>query len=287
MKAKVGLVLSGGMGKGAYQIGALRVITEYIKPEDFTMVSASSVGAVNAYSFLIGHLDDMTGIWESANPEGRRQFITYVLKSPFIQDTIETIAGWGGSVPCPLYIPLLNLAKRKLSYYDFSAVSQDDIRSYLTASVAMPFYNKGVKIADEVLYDGAVVDNIPVYPLIDKDLDYIICICFDDSNFIFESPDFEKKLIKLTFHDGKFISNSVIIRQESIRTMLKDGEEYASSQLSRIFSCGTDDIDAVHEAIRARNMAAKENTGLRITGDVIVDNMNKLVNKLVRRGMKV
>ena len=181
MKAKVGLVLSGGMGKGAYQIGALRAITEYIKPEDFTMVSASSVGAVNAYSFLIGHLDDMTGIWESANPEGRRQFITYVLKSTFIQDTIETIAGWGGSVPCPLYIPLLNLAKRKLSYYDFSAVSQDDIRSYLTASVAMPFYNKGVKIADEVLYDGAVVDNIPVYPLIDKDLDYIICICFENN----------------------------------------------------------------------------------------------------------
>ena len=69
--------------------------------------------------------------------------------------------------------------------------------------------------------------------------------------------------------------------------MLKDGEEYASSQLSKIFSCGTDDIDAVHEAIRERNTEAKENTGLRITGDVIVDNMNKLVNKLVRRGMKV
>ena len=45
----IGLVLSGGMGKGAYQIGALTAIDEFFNPSEFEYVSAASIGVLNMY----------------------------------------------------------------------------------------------------------------------------------------------------------------------------------------------------------------------------------------------
>lgn len=42
----IGLVLSGGMGKGAYQIGALTAIDEFFNPSEFEYVSAASIGVL-------------------------------------------------------------------------------------------------------------------------------------------------------------------------------------------------------------------------------------------------
>lgn len=52
----IGLVLSGGMGKGAYQVGALTAISEFFQPSDFEYVSAASVGALNTYAFLTNNI---------------------------------------------------------------------------------------------------------------------------------------------------------------------------------------------------------------------------------------
>ena len=44
---KIGLVLCGGMAKGAYQIGVLRAIREFVPREDITTISCASVGVLN------------------------------------------------------------------------------------------------------------------------------------------------------------------------------------------------------------------------------------------------
>ena len=58
---KIGLVLSGGMAKGAYQIGALQAINEVFKPSDISYASAASVGAINTYLYLTEGLDKEIG----------------------------------------------------------------------------------------------------------------------------------------------------------------------------------------------------------------------------------
>ena len=133
----IGLVLSGGMGKGAYQIGALSAIKEYFSPSDFEYVSAASVGALNAYAFLTDNLDNAQKIWESVNFQGNKRFITSVLKSTFLQDVIGTIAT-GATIKNTFYVPLLDLLNRDLYYYDFSNIAKANIQQYLRASVAMP-----------------------------------------------------------------------------------------------------------------------------------------------------
>lgn len=277
----IGLVLSGGMGKGAYQIGALSAINDIFHPDDFECVSAASIGALNAYAFLIGKLDQARAIWESVNPEGNKHFITSVLKGGFLQNIITQILS-DANIKNSFFVPLLNLSKRELEYYNLANVRLSELESYLQASTAMPFYTRGIKIGDKTLYDGAIVDNIPIYPVLQKELDYIICIYFDNCSYIFENYSLDHKIIKLTFPDSRRISPSVIIQHDSILNMINEGYKNTRCVLDDIFADGIDNSESVYRKIISRNQADAEKT-MRITGDVVMTNMNKVSKKFLSR----
>ena len=146
----------------------------------------------------------------------------------------------------------------------------------------MPFYNKGVEIEAESLYDGAVVDNIPIFPVLNQNPDYVICIYFDDVNYIFEDYDYDDRVIRLTFPDDKIISNSVCIQHDAILHMINEGYNRTNKILSFIFSDGFEDLDLIHSRIATINASNNNGRAIRITGDVIVTNINKLAKKFVR-----
>lgn len=277
----IGLVLSGGMGKGAYQIGALTAIDEFFNPSDFEYVSAASIGVLNTYAYLTNNLQKARDIWKSVDLKGEKRFITSILRSTFLQDVITTIVSPPDKIDNNFYVPLLNLKNRELSYYNFKNISPHEIDPYLRASIAMPFYNKGIVIGEKTLYDGAVVDNIPIYPVLKNDLDYVICIYFDDFNYIFEDFADDNKIIKLTFPDDKIICNSINVNHDAITYMLHEGYYRTKRILSDIFSAGTNDLATIYkktEQINQQNNKKK----IRITGDIIVTNMNKVVKRVVR-----
>lgn len=277
----IGLVLSGGMGKGAYQVGALTAISEFFQPSDFEYVSAASVGALNTYAFLTNNIQKAKNIWMNVNLQGNKRFITSVLKSDFLQEIIRDLV-----VTQPIentfFVPLLDLSERELHYCDFSSVTPENIVHYLSASVAMPFYNKGVMINEKYFFDGAVVDNIPIYPVLSKNLDYVICIYFDEINYIFEDYNSDNKVIRLTFSDNKILSNSVCIQHDSIVKMIDEGYRHTKEILTFVFSEGFNDLDSIHEKIAMVNAKNMNDRSVRITGDVIVSNINKLTKKIVR-----
>lgn len=276
----IGLVLSGGMGKGAYQVGALTAIDEFFRPSDFEYVSAASIGVLNTYAYLTNKLTEAKKIWESVNLKGEKRFITSVLKSSFLQDTITTIIS-KDTITNNFYVPLLDLSNRELDYYNFKDIVPMEIDPYLRASIAMPFYNKGISIGEKILYDGAVVDNIPIFPVLRNDLDYVICIYFDDFNYIFEDDSADNRIIKLTFPDDKIISNSINVNHNAIIYMVNEGYSRTRRILSDIFSNGTDDLETIYRKIEQNNLL-ELNKKIRITGDVVVTNMNKVVKKIVR-----
>lgn len=277
---RIGLVLSGGMGKGAYQVGALTAIDEFFRPSDFEYVSAASIGVLNTYAYLTNKLTEAKKIWESVNLKGEKRFITSVLKSSFLQDTITTIIS-KETITNNFYVPLLDLANRELDYYNFKDIAPTEIDPYLRASIAMPFYNKGISIGEKILYDGAVVDNIPIFPVLRNDLDYVICIYFDDFNYIFEDNSADNRIVKLTFPDDKIISNSINVNHNAIIYMVNEGYCRTRRILSDIFSNGTDDLETIYHKIKQNNLL-EPNKKIRITGDVVVTNMNKVVKKIVR-----
>ena len=88
---KVGIVLSGGMAKGAYQVGALKAISEYFQPEDIMFISASSIGVLNSYAFATRKLEYAERMWKETICEDKNVFIAKLVKSAFLQKAIDNL----------------------------------------------------------------------------------------------------------------------------------------------------------------------------------------------------
>ncbi len=278
---KIGLVLSGGMGKGAYQIGALSAISEFFKPNQFESVSAASIGALNAYAFLTDSFEVAKTIWEGVNKLNDGRFITAVAKTEFLNNCIEKIITTK-HLATKLYIPLLDISNRDIGYYDLSKVQDNYLNKYLKASVSLPCYTKGIIIDDKRLYDGAVVDNIPIFPILQDDPDIIICLYFDNVHYIFEKDSIDYKIIKLTFPDETRLSHSIYVTHDSIINMIQGGYVYTKNALEYIFENGYEDLECIYRKIKERNtqfMDAK----MRVTGDVVVTNINRVFQRLLKQ----
>lgn len=285
---KVGLLLSGGISKGAYQIGALEAVTEYFDPSDFCCVSASSIGVLNTYSFITGNLSGAKNIWNSINPNGENTHLPAMLKSDFLQDSIMSIVR-REPLAIPFYMPLWNIKKGSVLYSDISRFTPGMVYTYMRAGVAMPIYNRGVEIDGSTYYDGGLIDNIPIYPVSSFDMDYIICMYFDKCNYIFESYEFDKKVIKINFPSDRSILDSFRFNHAMINRMMIDGKNCAKRVLDTVFADGVDNIEAVKRHIQTINARNKQEQKPRLTGDVVVNNLDKFMlryakRKIVRNG---
>jgi len=279
--ASIGLVLSGGMAKGAYQIGVLQALEEFIGKNNTVYISAASIGALNAYAYSINRLDKAKGMWLNHNLGGIRSLLKIFTRTPFIFDTIDNFNPENAEVQCgSLYVTCFNTKKRVVQYIDLSKLKSSYAKQFLKASVAMPVFHKAVEINGTKYLDGALIDNIPIYPLMKHHLDYIIVVHFDNDTYKFENDYFDNKLIKINFIDG-LIKNSLSFDQSSVNKMITAGYEQSKTTFEIIFKNGTDDFNYIYQKMAFLN-ALQKNKKLRITGDIVVNNINKVLRKLTK-----
>lgn len=282
---RIGLVLSGGFAKGAYQVGALKAINEFVPLSDIKCVSSASIGTPNAYAYINNRLDRIQGMWESICSNQSSTLITKILQSSLLQQDLRDLCEPDDKPEIPFYCAywdISNLAKYSVCYKNLSKVESDMIPTYLKASVAFPIFNKSVPIGERRFFDGGFVDNIPVYPLIKHDLDYIICIYFDDIAYKFENPEFDSKTIKINFPNMSNIKNSFLINQNDVNTMIHEGYERTMHILRSIFANGYDDLEHIYKSIYYHNQMLGD-PKLRLTTDVVITNVNKLLTRYSNR----
>lgn len=98
---KLGIVFSGGGGKGPYQIGVWRFLRETGLEREVGAVSGTSIGSLNAALFAAGDLDVVEGMWRQISPSD-------VLKPKKV--TPVSLASFGtlavGVLSAPLLAPL-------------------------------------------------------------------------------------------------------------------------------------------------------------------------------------
>lgn len=194
-----GLVLCGGGGRGAYQVGVWQALRERELDRYIVGVSGASVGALNAALFACGDLPLAEKIWTSlkrgdiADPaETAGREINSVLNFLGSEDRTVTIdpdklskrgifsleglvnviaqngvndCVSGSSTPC--FACCHNTAGNYPEYFDLSAYPADKITQYLTASCALPAVFPAVEIDGVQYRDGGISDNTPVKPLYD------------------------------------------------------------------------------------------------------------------------
>ncbi len=277
----IGLVLSGGMAKGAYQVGVLRALAEVVPMEDIRCISCASIGVLNGYAFAVNNLQQAEYMWKTVVTNHTRLMINQILRSSLLQQNIANIYLPNATLSTPFYCTLFDMTERNIIYKDLSVEERDSLPQYLKASVAMPIYNRAVSLNGRQYFDGAMIDNIPVYPLLKHQLDYIIAVYFDGTCYQFENPYFDSRIIKITFPAKSIVKQSLVFEQETIQEMISNGYDRASYILNSVFSQGYDNLDYVYKSIQQLNQC--RSGGFRITGDVLVTNLNRITQKLTRR----
>lgn len=168
----IGLVFSGGGGKGAYQIGVWRSLRELGLEGQVVAVSGTSVGALNAALYLKGDLEFAEQLWNSISNE------MLLLPSPDSEDSFFSNAGLqqllDGALsqpdrsPPPLcFATCKRLDDGQVRYFELRhLINSGYRRQILLASSALPGVFPPVVVDGERYIDGgANGDNIPVYPL--------------------------------------------------------------------------------------------------------------------------
>jgi len=203
--ASIGLVLSGGIAKGAYQVGVLRALSEFVKNDNEVYISASSIGVLNAYAYATNKLKFAEDMWLNLKTNGRGSWLKLFKRSSCLFDAIDAMADGNEPIENYLYTACFNKTAFKLNYIDLHRVEPAKIKDYLKASISVPVQFNAVEISGNKYLDGAMIDNIPIFPLLKYHLDYIIVVHFDNSSYIFENQYLDNKLIEINFLDDRII----------------------------------------------------------------------------------
>ena len=199
-----GVVLEGGGARGAYQIGALKAVTE--AGIRIGAVAGASVGALNGAFLCMGDLKAAEELWGNlaysqilnVEDETIRAIKTLGLKASTVPQLMaearKVVSGRGlditpfkellekyvdeekiRSSPCDLYVTSLSVTDRREVVFDVKQAPSGTIKDVLLASAFFPAF-KNEKLGGKTYLDGGSVNNVPVNLLTDRGYKDIIVI---------------------------------------------------------------------------------------------------------------
>jgi len=196
---RYGLVLAGGGGKGAYQIGVLKALTYLgFTPEQFTAMAGSSVGALNLALYLHNDLALAEQVWLSITPDQILTVDPELLLAKVAQTLVlapalkRKVSRWLAVLAAQgvfsrsgirqlidehltfeqiqqarskAFVACTRIPVLRAEYFLLNECSTQQITAILLASSALPVIYKPVKVGKHYYIDGGVLDNVPILPV--------------------------------------------------------------------------------------------------------------------------
>lgn len=205
---KLGLVFSGGGGKGAYEIGVWKALNEFGIAKNVAAVAGTSVGGLNAALFTAGDYSSAEQLWLDIAPSkvltlkaediaiAVSKFAVGAYLPGVAPKTLMALSSLLGGVGAfsqdglaelvyqsnvcnsidnnnlPLHLCALTAKNGVLVYPQLNTLSAEDKQKWLLATSAIPAVFKAVEIDGTNYVDGGVLpsysDNTPYKPLIEQ-----------------------------------------------------------------------------------------------------------------------
>lgn len=274
---KIGVVLSGCAAKGAYEIGSMRAIDDFFGMDSIKCVSSSSIGGLIGHVYGLGRKDELEHAFrEMDNGRYGRYILGFPNNKQAMADLTELVAG-PNELAYEHYVTVWNVSASTVEYKPFHTLTPEELPLYLRAAISLPIFTRGMNIEDQRYLDGALLDNIPIYPLKDKDLDYIICIYFDNSRYIFENEEFDKKVIKLHDFPNQERLEVMFCEPGFFERMHTYAYNYTTELLQKLFA--DPEPEKVYEAIAHHNATNDPTYKHRLTADVVLSGINVMTKR--------
>ncbi len=272
---RIGIVFSGGFAKGAYEIGFCKAILEYIEMNNIKAVSGASIGAINAYGFINNRFDYLFEVWRNLEFKSAKEFLVKSDKRKVIYNYIEDMqAEVTEENKTPCYINYIKVPNISLCYKNVNKEHNKIQNDFLKASISVPGLYNPILVKEDYYVDGAFLDNTPIAPLENEDLDLIFVLRFDHASEQYQELKTDAAIIEIVFEDDKKLKDYFYFNSSLTNRLIEQGYRKSKDILDIVFRYG-EDIDYIKSIARIYNQESRKNI-IPKSGEEIVNKMNKL-----------
>ena len=254
------LVLSGGGGKGAYEIGVWKAMRETGADKKIRAVSGASVGGLNGALFVQGDYERAEHIWLTMTAEKiltpfKTEFLeelkaiienglateaeAMMKEGMFSRDGLLKIIRQEldvekiGSRQIPCYLACYNVTGDFMDYINLTGMTQNDMETILLATSALPGIFGPVRFGKSMYLDGGLKDNIPVRPLYNAGYRDFLVVHLSRRTVIDEGefPGAAMTQIIPSRDQGDFVTGTLDFSAEGARRRIEQGYEDAKKIL--------------------------------------------------------
>ena len=205
---KIGLVLAGGGGKGAYELGVWKALDELKLTKYITVFSGTSIGAFNSVLFAMNDMKKADELWEEVtmdklvpiskselikrgiglyiggkNLHLAKKFLNYKLEhgAIAIDGAIEVVEKYldfnkikENNKIC--YAACTKLSDFSAKYFKINDFDEETGKKIVLASASLPLIYDCTEVLGEKYIDGGIADNIPIQPVYGENCNIIIVV---------------------------------------------------------------------------------------------------------------
>ena len=252
-RQKIGLVLGGGGGKGAYQIGVWKALKEYKIDKYINYVSATSIGSLNSLLFLTGDLDNAINVW--ANITRETALTKKSVKDIFFKKSLYSRDGFidlaeknvdfdkVSNSKIKFYVTATPVSKNvegAPTNFCLNGKSKEDILKCVLASSAIPVIFEPVVINGIKYRDGYMVDNNPVRILKEQGCSLIFVVPLKEFSIAGECSDENTTIIDFVspYNDYGIIDGTLDFVSDRAKMRMNHGYELAKQLIDQLISEG-------------------------------------------------
>ncbi|HAX73694.1 MAG TPA: hypothetical protein DCY20_09260 [Firmicutes bacterium] len=263
---KIGLVLSGGGAKGAYQIGVFRALEELNLKQQIIAVSGASIGTLNEMIFLQYTATEAEQLWKSLNWQKvmhideqqyeKLQHIQEAMKKQKISPlatlgNLFSLARTGGfpirrhmaKVALQRCIDIEGITRANIQlfaccqevksgrpyYFQLNGLDESTILDVILASTAIPVIYESVKINGVMFCDPLKSENIPVRVMMNTNCETVIVVHLD----------YQTQYKGMYQHQGKTFIH--IVPSQNIGRLLTGSLDFSEDAIQRNIELGYED----------------------------------------------
>ena len=205
---KRGVVLAGGGGKGAYELGVWKALDELKLTKYITVFSGTSIGAFNSVLFAMNDMKKADELWEEVtmdklvpiskselikrgiglyiggkNLQLAKKFLNYKLEHGAIANdgAIEVVEKYldfnkikENNKIC--YAACTKLSDFSAKYFKINDFDEETGKKIVLASASLPLIYDCTEVLGEKYIDGGIADNIPIQPVYGENCNIIIVV---------------------------------------------------------------------------------------------------------------
>lgn len=221
----IGLVLSGGGAKGAYEVGVWQAICKAGLDKRIGAISGTSVGSLCAVLFSsVGAPAKCESIWMDAMANAFEVNIGSILAMALangpalekyadddglmskgaLRKVIDTnLPAWPPRTPMSVYATTAQATTLRRSVFRLDTLSRKDMLDRVIASCALPVLFSPQAIDGSRHVDGGLTDNRPVAPIVDNDSEnaiktvIVVYLVHDSGGRVVQSEIGTRRLVEI------------------------------------------------------------------------------------------